>query len=319
VKSVNPKACVKTWTGVVHLKEDKLPNLKKWRGEFRSIVGDLFTLHGVEAVLDGRLIEVKGEPMLKLEKSKAMLRLQPLKEKVQWDPKQGCRQPPTASEKEAHGRLLARWAKHAGPPPRVRIVGPLRESAPGESPVVTVREFAWDAEPQGDRKEPKAAAQPEPAPLPADVVAAWTKAGAEVGRAAGGETRLGKTHRTRVELEFADGKLKVIVFKENATKRLFDGELRVLGDEAVKVVGFGNFARLNLGGDETQKVEVYYDFVGEKVILVCRIGWRPWEGFPLSGEYTRAARPKLVRVPAACAGRREVVCQPDRAPMPRLS
>lgn len=145
MKSVNPKACVKTWTGVVHLKDSgQLPNLKEWRREFRETIGELFTIVGVEATIDGVLVEVKGELSLKMTGGDVVLRLEPLKEKVQWDPKQGCRQPPTATEKEAHGRLLARWAKHAGPPPRVRIVGPLREAAPGELPILTIREFVWD-------------------------------------------------------------------------------------------------------------------------------------------------------------------------------
>jgi predicted transcriptional regulator len=49
VKTVSEEACVKTWIGMVHLKEDRLPDLKKWREEFRVSVGDLFALHGVEA------------------------------------------------------------------------------------------------------------------------------------------------------------------------------------------------------------------------------------------------------------------------------
>jgi hypothetical protein len=101
-----------------------------------------------------------------------------------------------------------------------------------------------------------------------------------------------KIHRTRVELDFSDGKLKVFVFNENATKPFFDGALRVIGVEQVKVLGLGDYGQLNLGGNETQKVVVYYDFVGEKLILVGRIGWRPWEGFHLSGEYSPAETPK---------------------------
>jgi hypothetical protein len=49
---------------------------------------------------------------------------------------------------------------------------------------------------------------------------------------------------------------------------------------------------LILGDGKRRKAEVYYDFVGEKMILIGRIGPRPFEGFILSGEYKRAEKPK---------------------------
>ena len=147
MKSVSETACPKTWTCLVHLKDSgRLPDLKGWRREFREMAGGLFTIVGVEAAIDGRLVEVKGELTLQVDKSKIVLRLRPLQEKVHLDPAKRRPRPAAAGEKEAHQRLLARWAKHAGPAPRVRIVGPLRESAPGELPVLTVREFVWDSE-----------------------------------------------------------------------------------------------------------------------------------------------------------------------------
>jgi len=77
--------------------------------------------------------------------SDVVLRLQPLKQKVQWDPQKRIPQAPTREEKEAYQRLAGRWAKHAGPPPRVRIVGPLvHGSDQGGSPAMTIREFVWD-------------------------------------------------------------------------------------------------------------------------------------------------------------------------------
>jgi hypothetical protein len=100
-----------------------------------------------------------------------------------------------------------------------------------------------------------------------------------------------KVRRRRVDLEFADGKLTVFLFNEKDAQ-IFDDHLKVIGVEEVKGLGLGSIARLKLGGNESQKAEVYYDFVGEKLILIGRIGWRPWEGFPLSGEYKRAEKPK---------------------------
>jgi hypothetical protein len=104
----------------------------------------------------------------------------------------------------------------------------------------------------------------------------------------------GKLLRTRVELEFASDKLNVFVLNEDGTKRLFDGQLRILGVEQLDKPGLGWFWRINLGGRETEtrRVDAYFDFVGENLILVGRIGWRPWEGFHLSGDYKRAEKPK---------------------------
>jgi hypothetical protein len=122
-----------------------LPDLKAWRREFSDVVGDGFTIHGVEATINGVLVSIKGEPALKMAGSDVVLRLQPLKQKVQWDPEKCCPQAPTGEEKEAYQRLAARWAKHAGPPPRVRVVGLLvYGSEPGYSPTMTVREFVWE-------------------------------------------------------------------------------------------------------------------------------------------------------------------------------
>jgi hypothetical protein len=124
------------------MKDGRLPDLKAWRRDFPTFVGELFTLVGVEATIDGVLVEVKGEPALKISGSDAVLRLQPLKQKVQVDPEKKQPQPATAAEKEAHRRLLEHWARHKGPPPNVRIVGPLVEG--GDIPsMLAVREFVW--------------------------------------------------------------------------------------------------------------------------------------------------------------------------------
>ena len=103
-----------------------------------------------------------------------------------------------------------------------------------------------------------------------------------------------KIRQLRVELEFGDGKVKVVVFQKDASKRLFDGNLRVLGVERVKPgSGLGSFARLSVGSTTgTGKYDVYFDFVGDQLVLVGVIGWRPFEGFQLSGEYKQGEMPK---------------------------
>ena len=115
--------------------------------------------------------------------------------------------------------------------------------------------------------------------LPANDKKAWQEA--ELKQLAGRWTTFreekadqDKISRRRVDLEFVDGKLKVFFFDEKGVK-VWDGSLKVIGVEQV-----GTTSRLKL--DEG---EVYYDFVGEKLII---IGWpAPWALPPLSGEYKR--------------------------------
>jgi hypothetical protein len=121
-----------------------LPDLKAWDREFGDVVGEGFAIQGVEAALDGTLVEIKGRLMLQLAGNSATLRLEPLKQKVQMDPDKRQPQPATTAEKEAYKRLAARWAEYKGPAPRVRITGPLR--APGQDavPILTIREYTWE-------------------------------------------------------------------------------------------------------------------------------------------------------------------------------
>lgn len=135
----------KSWTGVVHLKDGSaLPDLKEWLRDFHETAGDLFTLHGIEATIDGVLVDVKGEPALKISGTNVVIRLQPLPQKVQWNPAKRCPQEPTRAEKDAYQALSARLVKYAGPSPRIRIVGPLvHGSERGNLPTMSVREFDW--------------------------------------------------------------------------------------------------------------------------------------------------------------------------------
>ena len=95
-----------------------------------------------------------------------------------------------------------------------------------------------------------------------------------------------KVRRQWVELEFADGVMKITTLDEKR-KQTWNNSLQVIGIEQV-----GPVSRLLLGSGEHKKAEVYYDFVGDKMILVGRITSRPFEGFSLSGEYKRAEKPK---------------------------
>ena len=95
-----------------------------------------------------------------------------------------------------------------------------------------------------------------------------------------------EVRRSWVELEFADGKMEVFILDEKKKEIWRGPPLKAMGIEQV------GFARLTLGYGERKIAEVYYDFVGEKIILIGRIGSRPFEGFILSGEYKRAEKPK---------------------------
>ena len=91
--------------------------------------------------------------------------------------------------------------------------------------------------------------------------------------------------RRWVDLEFAGGEMKVFILDENR-KLVWEGPpLKVAGVERGE--SLGRAARLKL-----EREGVYYDFVGEKLILVGGIGHRPFEGFMLSGEYKRVEKPR---------------------------
>jgi hypothetical protein len=90
--------------------------------------------------------------------------------------------------------------------------------------------------------------------------------------------------RREVELEFGDGRVKITILDEKRNQT-WSNSLQVIGVEQV-----GPVSRLVLGSGEQKKAEVYYDFAGDKMILVGRIIPRPFEGFSLSGEYRRPAK-----------------------------
>ena len=98
--------------------------------------------------------------------------------------------------------------------------------------------------------------------------------------------------KIQVDLEFAAGELKVESHDPKDGKRLSQDKLKVVDVAAVNGLGGGSHAKLIVGGNASQKAEVSYDFVGDKLVLVGRVGWRPWEGFSLSGEYQRPEKSK---------------------------
>ncbi len=120
--------------------EGRIPDLAAWRRVFREILGQAFTIRGVEASIEGRLAEWAGRLELTVEGSEEILGLASLTEKVQWDPR---RRRPQKATREERGALARLSAEGKGRPGRIRITGPLREVEGGGPPLVEVREFAW--------------------------------------------------------------------------------------------------------------------------------------------------------------------------------
>jgi hypothetical protein len=99
------------------------------------------------------------------------------------------------------------------------------------------------------------------------------------------EERDGEKVRTsQLALEFRSDQLTF--YTEEGGKKGNEFRLQVIGVEQGKEVPY-----LVLASGQT-KYPVYYDFQGERMILVGRLPNRPFEGFSLSGEYRRVEKPK---------------------------
>jgi hypothetical protein len=141
---VSDRACPKTWTCQIVLADARLPNLKMLRDGLREGVGNLFTIRGVEAVVEGTLVRKDNRAVLRLPERLGELEVAVLKRKVQYDPKAQREEPATPDEREAHARLLAQWD---GQPRTVRITGPLTQpNDDGLPAVLEVRLFEWKLE-----------------------------------------------------------------------------------------------------------------------------------------------------------------------------
>jgi hypothetical protein len=94
-----------------------------------------------------------------------------------------------------------------------------------------------------------------------------------------------KVRHYQLVLEFNGGELTF--FTEEDGKKGNPFTLKVI------VVEQGDGAsHLVLGFGERSKYVIYFDFEGDRMILVGRLPNRPFEGFSLSGEYKRVEKPK---------------------------
>jgi hypothetical protein len=138
VQSVSDHATPATWTAQVVTRGGRLPDLEAMHRAVRA-VGEPFWLRGVEATIDGDLVEVDGRLALKVADGGPVLALAPLSHKVQWDPRLKQEAAATDTERAAYTRL----AEPAGGKSRVRIVGPLVATDSGPLPLLEVRHFVW--------------------------------------------------------------------------------------------------------------------------------------------------------------------------------
>jgi len=139
VKSVSERADAHTWTCRVQTSDGRLPDMKALARCIRE-VGEPFSVRGVEATVDGLLIEEEGRLTLWATGTGEKLRLAPLRRKVQWDPRAKRDYPPTQRERNAFKNLVAQWK---GSSRLIRIIGPLAEAGEGEPLTLEVREFRW--------------------------------------------------------------------------------------------------------------------------------------------------------------------------------
>jgi hypothetical protein len=116
----------------------RLPDLQALSRAVRA-ASDQFRVRGVEATVDGRLVRRGGHLILRIGGGGAVLRLAPLRGKVQWDRRRKRAASPTESERLAFRHLLDRRRQLGR---RVRIVGPVIVTADGRPPILQVRQFS---------------------------------------------------------------------------------------------------------------------------------------------------------------------------------
>ena len=127
----------RTWTCKIETQSGGLLSLKALARTVTD-VGEHFSVRGVEAKVEGWLIQKKGSFFLQWPGSTGTLQLASLTHKVQWDPRLRRAYPASLDERDALKRLLAKWN---GRPFRIQIVGPLVETRQSGMLILEVRQF----------------------------------------------------------------------------------------------------------------------------------------------------------------------------------
>jgi hypothetical protein len=151
---VSEDADSRTWTCEIETQSGGLLSLKALARTVRH-VGENFSVRGVEAKIEGWLIEKEGHFFLQCPESTGTLQLASLTHKVQWDPRLKQAYPASLDERDALKRLLAKWN---GRPFRIQIVGPLVETRQPGVLILEVRQFVLG---QGPAAIPPSKTQPK--------------------------------------------------------------------------------------------------------------------------------------------------------------
>ena len=136
VESIVDTPDVYNCTARVNLKETGLPKLEKWPRQFKSVVGEIQLLRGVELTVKG-IVEQQGDSLVvSVPGLQQPISLAPLEHKLQWNFKKKARRGPEPDEKSAYEELVARTK--AVRRLQVEVTGPFKMSHTG--PLLEVRE-----------------------------------------------------------------------------------------------------------------------------------------------------------------------------------
>jgi galactose oxidase len=129
VDLVSPIPNADNSTAEVFLKDDRLPALNLWRGQFQSIANGTYDLRGVEVTLEGVIEARDGQVVLTGRGARPPVRLAPLTaaDKIQWDQPARARKPLEESEALAYERLAAASTGTSGRQ-QVTVTGPLKQA-----------------------------------------------------------------------------------------------------------------------------------------------------------------------------------------------
>ena len=137
VESINPRADFKAATCEVHWKNGQFIDPQTLSNHvYQLSLGA--RLRGLEATVEGWLKKEGSDVVLQIRGTNVVLRLAPLRVKVQRDVARKAPSALTPAEATAYENLLARWK---GDPRLVRVTGPVVKNDRGPGFALEVRQF----------------------------------------------------------------------------------------------------------------------------------------------------------------------------------
>jgi hypothetical protein len=127
-------------TAHVHLTDhEMLPDVEKWRHDFKATANDAYGFRGVEVTIEASVVTKDSALFLRLPNQTREIRLAPLRHKLQWNFKKGSPRQPEPDEAAAFESLAAEVRKVSKGELRAMVTGPLVQQD-GVS-TLEVREF----------------------------------------------------------------------------------------------------------------------------------------------------------------------------------